>query len=333
MRPRDVAGAGLVSVTLGAIGCGEPGRPAAVDGAALFTKNRVEAGDAWRRFLEPQELHAAWVPPAASLWRPFYKPTLIAAVAVVKEAAGPIRSPEAQAAGELAARLAETTSLADAAIFVDMPGEESVAWGTALLAAGFQPVVTFNNWPHQKGLLRLELPLGALIFHAERARGTRPAHDALPVFLLERGRLGDRSASPGPEVFDNRYFHSAGDFPDAARLRSRGIKRIVYVNPRSTASGVEEDDLNAYFHDLEKAGLHFTYVVAKGGGLAAEPSGPDRRTTIFEPEATAGYAQSGTSHYHRPFGHYCHYHSFWTGSSGTWGSGLSGGGGSSGWSS
>lgn len=329
MRKRDVAGAGLVSVTLGAIGCGEPARPPALDAAGLFAQHRVEAGEAWRRYLEPQALHAAWAPAAGSVWRPYYKPTLIAAVAVVKDAAGPLQSPEAKDVGDLASRI----DLKDAAVFIDLPGELSVAWGAALAAKGLQPVVTFNNWPHQKGLLKLERALGALIFHAEQVAAKRPSGAAPPVFLLERGRLGDKGLSTGPEVFDNRWFHAATDFPDATRLQQQGVKRIVYVNAKGSTAGAEEDDLSAYFAGLRTAGLRFTYVWPTGKEFQAGEVEPLARATIFDPAPLQGYASSGGGHYHRPYAHYYHYHSFWRTSSGTWGSGSSGGGGSSGWSS
>ncbi|HEX7901109.1 MAG TPA: hypothetical protein VF950_25345 [Planctomycetota bacterium] len=331
MKKRRIAGAGLVSVTLGAVGCGEPARPVEVDAAALFAQNRVEAGDAWRLYLEPRALHAAWAPPADSPWRPFYKPTLIAALAVVKDAAGPTRTEEGQGAPEAVKRLTEANDLRSAAIFVDLPGEASVVWGAAFEVKGFQPVVTFNNWPHQKGLLRLERALGALLLHAPTAVAARPGAAAPPVFILERGRLGDKSASLSASVFDNRYFHAASDFPDAERLRSAGITRVVYVNSKGTWAGCEEDDLNAYFVRLRAAGLRFLYASPDPNGALAEVE-PSTRTTIFEPARTAAYVAGGTSRYYRSYGHYHHYHSFWHASSGTWGSGASGGGGSGGWS-
>lgn len=338
MRKRDVAGAGLVSVTLGALGCGEPARPAPADGAQMFATQRVEAGEAWRRYLEPKELHAAWAPPSASPWRPFYKPTLIAAVAVVKDAAGPVRSTASAGAVPGAARLCEMVETARTAVVVDLSGEASVAWGAALIEKGYQPVVTFNNWPHHKGLLALERPLGALLLHAEKAAAApaRTAANAPPVFLLERGRLGDKGAAAGAGTFDNRYFHSVTDFPDAARFRTAGITRLVYVNLRGTSAGAEEDDLNAWFAALAQGGIGFTYVTAGLSGLAGtQEVVPAPRTTIFTPAATASYASSGSGHTHRPYGHYyTHYHgNYWRSSPGTWGSSSSGGGGSGGWSS
>jgi hypothetical protein len=315
--------AAIVSVTLGALGCGEPARPPALQARALFAKDRVQAGEAWRRYLSPRELHAAWAPPADSPWRPYHKPTLLAAVAVVQEAAGPTWSREAEAAAAVAARFLAQTDLSGAAVFVDLAGETSVAWGMALLAKGHQPVVTFNNWPHQNGLLKLERPLGALIHHAGRAASERPPSGAPPAFLLERGRLERKDSSPGPDVFDNRWFHAATDFPDAARLRAQKITRVIYVNPKGAVAGDEEDDLNAYFSDLKVGGLRFTYAVPRSEDVLAADVAPLLRRTIFDPVQTAGYASGGSGPYHRPF---VHYHHFWSRSSGTWGSGSSGGG-------
>ncbi|RPH37905.1 MAG: hypothetical protein EHM91_14480, partial [Planctomycetota bacterium] len=88
---KQIRGAGFVSLTLGALGCGEPFQPDAVSPQNLFKNDTVSSdsgkSDAWRKFLDAKELHRAWAPAPESPWRPFYKPTLVASMAAVQSAA------------------------------------------------------------------------------------------------------------------------------------------------------------------------------------------------------------------------------------------------------
>ncbi len=330
---KHIAGAGFVSVTLGALGCGEPAGPPQVRPQELFAGG-VSAVDSmgtetWHRYLKAEALHAAWSPPAGSPWRPYYKPTLVAAVSVVHSAAGPLRPGGADEAAKLAGEFARAADLRGAAVFVDLPGPESVTWAVALAREGFQPVVTFNNWPHQRGLIRLEQTLGALIYHAEeaaRAKASAPP-EAPPAFVLEGRRLAQKNVDPSPATFDNRFFHAYTDFPHAEALKYRGIARIFYVCERGNSAGSEEDDLNEYFVSLAKAGLAFTYVKAGVTVFEAAAAVPSARRTIFTRAETTAYA--GRRPYAGSYPHYRHHH-FWSRSRGGWGGGT---GGSTGFSS
>src|SRR5207244_1940738 len=143
------------------LGCGEPARPEAVRPQDLFARDVVatdsQRSEAWKKYLSASALHAAWVPSFSSPWRPFYKPTLVAAASIVKSAAKPVC-----AGGDrveiLADQFARAIGQDRAAVFVDLAGEDSVAWSAVLARYGFVPVLTFNNWPHQHGILRLERP-------------------------------------------------------------------------------------------------------------------------------------------------------------------------------
>ncbi len=339
---KNLRNAGLVSLTLGALGCGEPARPAALNPQELFKKDAVSAdslkSEEWRKYLDAKELHRAWAPPAESPWRPFYKPTLIAAVSIVQSAAAPMTS-EAGARQESAAgRFANGFNLSDAAVFVDLPGEQSVAWGAVLRKVGVAPVLTINNWPHQHGLLRLERPLGALIYYASAAASTPLSPNATPAFILERSRLGQKGYSASSPDFDNRFFHTATDFPSGLTFRNRGINRVVYINPRGVTPGSEEDDLNVYFSELAKAGLQFTYVQPVADNYEMAIVTPGARDTIFTAVAVQEYRSNPSYHHHyyHSYPHYSYWHTtYWTRSSGAWGGSgaVSGSGGSSGHSS
>jgi len=327
MKKRTIVGGGFIGVTLGALGCGEPERAPELRPHSLFVKD-LSVDDSlktegWRKYLDATTLHGAWVPAEKSPWRPYYKPTLIAAASIVREVLMPVHPPAAETVERVAAETGRLLDLDGAAVIVDLPGEQSVAWGAIYMRSGFQPVVTINNWPHQKGMLALERPLGALLYYAQEAATKKPAPPARPIFILEGNRLAAKELKPTADQFDNRFFHAISDFPSASVFKEHGIKRVIYVNPRGSSAGNEEDDLNEYFHQLWNAGIGLLYVTPGGKPLAVTPAA---RTTIFTPAETASYASSGP--YTR---HYTSYHTyFWARSPGGFGYGPGGGSGSSG---
>jgi hypothetical protein len=293
----------------------------------LFSSDTVRQdsrkGEGWRKFLAPKELHRAWRPAPESPWRPYYKPTLIAAIATVESAAMPIVDVGMPPAMSEAQRYAESLTLGNTAIFVDLIGEQSVVWAAVLHRAGFSPVVTINNWPHQYGILRLERPLGALLYYAEELSQTRLPAEAPPVFVLERSRLGQKGLNPSSGQFDNRYFHAPTDFPAAGEFLKRGLRNVIYINPRGVTAGAEEDDLNEYFTELAKAGLQLIYVRSHSSGFDQGLVTPAPRQTIFTQPAMAQYAArpDDRPQYYRSYYHYnyWHTHTYWIRSSGAWG--------------
>jgi hypothetical protein len=325
---KNLRGAGFVSLTLGALGCGEPFQADPLNPQSLFKNDTTSSDsgktDAWRKFLDAKELHRAWAPAPDSPWRPFYKPTLVASIAAVQSAAMPVRNSLMPPAEEEAARFA-AGEISDAAIFVDLLGEESIVWAATLRKKGLVPVLTINNWPHQFGVIALERPLGALLYYADEVSKATHSADARPVFILERSRLGQKGLNPQSHQFDNRYYHAHTDFPGAVLLASKGIKRIIYVNPRGVTQGCEEDDLSDYFTELWNAGIQFTYV--KPGSVTNELAvvTPAPRETIFSRPAVQTYTSTPSSshyhhHYYRPYRHYHDWHySYWRRSGGAWG--------------
>lgn len=333
---KDLRRAGLMSLTLGALGCGEPSQPEALKPKDLFSSDTVSAdsrqGEGWRKFLSPRELHRAWAPAPQSPWRPYHKPTLIASIATVETAAMPVVNVGMTPAMAEAQRYADAFQPGGTAVFVDLIGEQSVVWAAALRRKGLVPVVAINNWPHQYGILRLERPLGALLYYADEAASTALPMDAPPVFVLDRSRLSQKGLHPTSSQFDNRYFHSQTDFPNASVFKSRGIGQIVYINPQGVAAGAEEDDLHEYFVELSHAGLQLLYVRSRTAGFDSGLVRPAPRTTIFTKSAMEEYASSPQyyPHYYHSYYPYSAWHSsYWSRSSGAWG----GDGSPSGWSS
>ena len=140
----------------------------------------------------------------------------------------------------------------DTAIIIDAPGPRSVAVAAAL-ADRFDPVFTFGNWPHPLGVVPAQQTLGAAMYYSplfDRAVALRP-HDAPPMWILDADRLHDYVDED--TQFDNRY---TVHLPDAAALRAMGIAHVLYVN----AGGLELDDLNQPFVNLNQAGIEIRVV-------------------------------------------------------------------------
>ncbi len=107
MLIRHVSGASFVALGLGALGgCNEPVEPPDADAGALFradARTDDSLGDsAWRQYLKAPALHQAWAPDPWSPWRPYYRPTLPAAVSIVASAARPVHREDRLAVEQLA---------------------------------------------------------------------------------------------------------------------------------------------------------------------------------------------------------------------------------------
>jgi hypothetical protein len=233
---------------------GATGRLAYADACAMD----VDGNPAWRDALAELPMRLA---PAQPALLPYYVPTLFQSVTATNGLAREVRptcSTEQtqafergralRALFEQAAAGAGGAFPTDTAIVVDAPGPEAVAVAAAL-AERFEPVWTFDNWPHPAGVVPAHETLGAALYFTpalERARDKRPA-GAPPVFVLDADRLapygddGDR--------FDNRYLARLPSADGFARL---GVRHVLYVTGGARA---EADDLNEDFVALGIAGI------------------------------------------------------------------------------
>lgn len=231
-------------------------------------------GEDWRRYAGSRELFELWGPPQTSPWSAFHRPTLFAALdSVPRENVWPAPAPGLSVVE--APRERPSWATRETAIILDLPGAHAVAWAAALArVSGHEPVATFNNWPHPKGLVDMGETLAALLYFAPwawEARENRLAAQdgaAPPVLMLDRRRLGARK--PVPRDFDNRYYLLESDLPTAAMLQRAGVERVAYVRPLADDAQPqpapsllfrplplppptdEPDDLNRYLHELAK---------------------------------------------------------------------------------
>lgn len=223
----------------------------------------------WQRFLTAEALHDVWGPAPGSPWQPYHCVPLFAALDTLPKAlVGP--TPREMATHfESVLHISEASSSSPlgqnwvserVGIFIDLPGVQSVPLAFRLALAGYQPVCTFDHWPHPAGLLHPELILAQLIRFAplmESARfGIRPENP--PIWVCDRNRLG---TVPGlPRQFDNRYFLDDSVLPGLAALKAAGIQHLICIVPTLAEPPLE--DLLAWLFSLQKAGFKDIHVVA-----------------------------------------------------------------------
>ena len=217
--------------------------------------------------------------PARPEHAPYYVPTLfqsptalpkslpqedLATVAPLKDALRPIFTTAMDRAyrrGKALGSLFKAAPGANAAIVVDLPGPEAVAFAAG--AAGvFDPVFLFDNWPHPRGVVPAHLTLAAATYYQPLFAKLRAGAGARPLFVLDRARLS--AYVDDSTQFDNRH---VSRLPGAAQLKQLGVQRVLYVPPAG-GDTTETDDLNDDF------------VLYRGAGLDVKLAGAD----IFGPE-------------------------------------------------
>jgi hypothetical protein len=211
------------------------------------------------------ELSRAWTLPQDNPWSRYGKMTLTSAVDAMGDVAylPDVRSLAVVSDAEAAAVAVARAGLPDGTLWVvDMRGAASCAFASALSresVAPVAPVITFNNWPAEDGVVPADETLaGLLAFVPKLPPAAAPSTH--PVFVLDSWRLAYRMDDPGDQVYDNRYILNATDLPDRDTLRAQGITRVVYVVEDVDDAEVEEDDLNASFRAWQAAGVSIYMV-------------------------------------------------------------------------
>ncbi len=218
--------------------------------------------DAWKQYLDPEVMLRAFEPRGP--WQPYFVPTLIQSLQAesLRSQLTPITAPSMEASygrGQALAEdiLANAANPQETAIFVDLIGRDSIAYGAGL-ASRCRLVATFDNYPHPLGVVPSHETLAAMLYYADEIadRQARLPEDAPPAFLLDAYRLNEYKDAE--DRFDNRYLAKV---PPADRLRAAGIKNIIYVTPDSSRKE-EMDDLNEDFVAYKDAGLQVAILPA-----------------------------------------------------------------------
>ncbi|MBX3227295.1 MAG: hypothetical protein KIT84_34835 [Labilithrix sp.] len=214
------------------------------------------------------ELAQRWQNQPSSPWSRYHKATLISSVDPM---GGHASLPDIQALDVLGEADAAAANLAKAGLpagtmwLLDLRGAASCVFASRLsrdAADPVAPVVTFNNWPANTGLVPAEETLAGLVLYPPKLPPSDPAaiDRATPVFLLDSWRLAYRFDEPDDDVYDNRYMLQASDLPDAQTLKDRGITKVVYVVEDLDDAEVEEDDLYESFRAWSQAGIAIFFV-------------------------------------------------------------------------
>lgn len=135
----------------------------------------------------------------------------------------------------------------DAAIIVDMPGEQSVIEGLALAKAGYRPIPIFNGTIEQQGARATvdNQAVGiALAWGASELDKIEIAEDALPAFLVDSNRLHRFKMEIA--LFDNSWDVYPQDIPSAEYLLGNGIHKIIIIGESLSR------DLKKILYDYQK---------------------------------------------------------------------------------
>jgi hypothetical protein len=173
----------------------------------------------------------------------------------------------------------------DAAIVVDLPGPQAIAFAAGL-APTFDPCFTFENWPHPRGVVPAHLALAAAAYYQPLFARTTTSRKqpGPPALVLDRARLA--SYTDDASQFDNRY---AAKLPTVASLKELGVHRVLDVVPTGNDM-VELDDLNEQLVAYVGAGIDVKLIAVTDFGL--DPG----RTTQSADEPLYFYGSSAASH-------------------------------------
>ena len=159
-------------------------------------------------------------------------------------------------------------NLEKTAIIVDLPGQESVGYGVALVDYGFRPIPVYNGTLEQQGSratvdnqsvgVALELMAGTIL-NKDIADGARPA------FLLDRSRLNRYKLEES--MYDNSWDIYPQDLPSPQCFLDNGIESILVIGGKKISRDIKNILVNhqkkglKIFHTdgYEKPSLRFAW--------------------------------------------------------------------------
>jgi hypothetical protein len=211
-----------------------------------------------------KQILAQWQLDPASPWAPYGKLTLISSLDALPSSwvLPDVRTLDVVKDAQISAEnLAARGLPADTLFLLDLRGAASVAFTQRLLERSRQPiapVLTFNNWPSERGMVPADETLAALVeWQPSQPLSTPPdaTVPTTPVFMLDAWRLAYRDDQPDDDVYDNRYMLMPSDLPSPEALRAAFITRVLYVVEDLDETDLEEDDLHDVFSAYQAAGI------------------------------------------------------------------------------
>lgn len=140
----------------------------------------------------------------------------------------------------------------DTAIFIDLPGKESIEFGISLAQIGYRPIPIFNGTDEQKGskpTTDTYLVESSLITGSQKLKNIHLENNANPVFLLDSYRINRYRATKS--MFDNSWDLYGQDIPSAEYFVENGIKKIIVVGTKI------QRDLKKIFAKFQEIGIKF----------------------------------------------------------------------------
>ena len=118
----------------------------------------------------------------------------------------------------------------DTAIFIDLPGKESIELGIGLAHMGYRPIPVFNGTDEQQAsqaTTNTYLIESCLINGSQKLKNIKLKNDANPAFLLDSHRTNRYRAKES--IFDNSWDLYKQDIPSAEYFKQNGITKIIVV--------------------------------------------------------------------------------------------------------
>ena len=138
----------------------------------------------------------------------------------------------------------------DTAIFIDLPGKESIELSMGLAHIGYRPIPIFNGTDEQPGsqaTTNTYLIESCLINGSEKLKNIKLENDANPAFLLDSYRTNQYRAKES--VFDNSWDLYKQDIPSPEYFKQNGITKIIVVG------GTIQKDLKKILLKFQEKGI------------------------------------------------------------------------------
>ena len=138
----------------------------------------------------------------------------------------------------------------DTAIFVDLPGKESIELSIDLAYKGYRPIPIFNGTDEQPGSQATTdtyLIESCLINGSEKLKNIKLDNNANPAFLLDSYRTNRYRAKES--IFDNSWNLYKQDIPSAEYFKQNGITKIIIVGDEI------QRDLKKIFLKFQEKGI------------------------------------------------------------------------------
>ena len=138
----------------------------------------------------------------------------------------------------------------DIAMFIDLPGKESIELGISLAYMGYRPIPLFNGTDEQKysqATTDTYLVESCLINGYEKLKNISLNNSANPVFLLDNSRTNRYRAQSS--IFDNSWDLYKQDIPTPKYFKENGIDKIIIIGNNI------QRDLKKIFIEFQNVGV------------------------------------------------------------------------------